>query len=149
MEPNVGLAAESIARLAEYGAKQNIVVNLENDSPGSEDPIFLVKVIEKANYPYLRALPDFGNSLLRGHDEEFNERALTAMFAHAFDMSHVKQGHSSQEGQEYHVDLPKIFAIARASAYRGYFSMEVGGRDPYEGTQQLVNLSLQCLSAPA
>lgn len=148
--PNVDLAAESLAKLAEYGAGKNIVVNLENDSPGAEDPFFLVQVIEKVNNPYLRGLPDFGNSI-RGHDEEYNERALKGMFAHAFNMSHVKEHLHGRDGKEYHVDLPKVFAIAKASGYRGYFSMEFdsGAGDPYEGTQQLVDMTLKCLSAPA
>jgi sugar phosphate isomerase/epimerase len=147
---NVDLAAESLGKLAEYGAQKNIVVNLENDSPGQEDPFFLVQVIEKVNNPYLRALPDFGNSI-RGHDEEYNERALKGMFAHAFNMSHVKEHILTREGQEYHIDLPKIFGIAKASGYRGYFSMEFDNKvgDPYEGTQQLVNMTLKCLAALA
>ncbi|MGD0227191.1 MAG: sugar phosphate isomerase/epimerase family protein [Terriglobia bacterium] len=147
---SVDLAAESLAKLAEYGARHNIVVNLENDSPGPEDPFFLVQVIVKVNSPYLRALPDFGNSIL-GHDEEYNERALKGMFAHAFNMTHVKEYVRDEKGKDYHVDLPKVFAIAKASGYRGYFSMEyeTEGGDPYEGTQQLVNNTLKCLSAPA
>ncbi len=145
---NVDLAAESLAKLAEYGAEKNIVVNLENDSPGAEDPFFLVQVIEKVNNPYLRGLPDFGNSI-RGHDEEYNERALKGMFAHAFNMAHVKEHLHARDGKDYHVDLPKVFAIAKASHYRGYFSMEYdsGAGDPYEGTQQLVDMTLKCLSA--
>lgn len=149
--PNsVDLAAESLAKLAEYGAQHNIVVNLENDSPGPEDPFFLVQIIVRVNSPYLRALPDFGNSIL-GHDEEYNERALKGMFAHAFNMSHVKEYVRDEKGKDYHVDLPKVFAIAKASGYRGYFSMEYDNEegDPYEGTRQLVNNTLKCLSAPA
>ena len=61
--PSVANAAESLARLAEYGSRKNIVVNLENDSPGSEDPFFITEVVGKVNSPYLRSLPDFGNSL--------------------------------------------------------------------------------------
>ena len=144
------MAAQSLSQLAEYGAEKNIVVILEIDSPGSEDPFFLVQVIEKVNHPYLRGLPDFGNSL-RGHDEEYNERALKGMFAHAFNMSHVKEHLITREGQEYHVDLPKIFAIAKASGYRGYFSMEFDNKagDPYEGTKHLVEMTLKCLSSPS
>ena len=144
---NVDLAAESLGKLADYGSGKNIVVNLENDSPGPEDPFFLVAVIEKANNPYLRALPDFGNSI-RGHDEEYNLRALRGMFAHAFNMSHVKEHLRTREGQEYHVDLPKVFAIAHERHYRGYFSMEYdsGAGDPYKGTQELVDATLKCLS---
>lgn len=147
VEQNVDLAAESLARLAEYAAQQNVVVELENDSPGPEDPFFLVQVIEKVKHPYLRALPDFGNSIL-GHDQEYNERALKGMFAHAFDMAHVKEYLLTREGQEYHVDLPRIFAIAKESKFRGYFSMEYDNTvgDPYEGTQKLVDMTLKCLS---
>ena len=149
--PNsVDLAAESLGKLAEYGARHNIVVNLENDSPGPEDPFFLVQVIVKVNNPYLRGLPDFGNSIV-GHDEEYNERALKGMFAHAFNMSHVKEYLRDEKGKDYHVDLPKVFAIAKASGYRGYFSMEFdnGEGDPFAGTQQLVDHTLKCLSASA
>jgi Xylose isomerase-like TIM barrel len=62
-KPDVTLAAESLGQLAEYGSKRNIVVNLENDNAVAEDPFFLTAVIEKVNSPYLRGLPDFGNSL--------------------------------------------------------------------------------------
>jgi sugar phosphate isomerase/epimerase len=145
---NVGLAAESLGKLAEYGSNQNIVVILENDDVVSEDPFFLVQVIEKVNDPYLRALPDSGNSI-RGHDEEYNERGLKEMFAHPFNMVHVKQSLRDRNGREYHVDLPNVFTIARASSYQGYFSMEFDTHmgDPYEGTQKLIDITLKCLSS--
>jgi sugar phosphate isomerase/epimerase len=41
-KPDVSLAASRLGEIAEYGARRNIVVGLENDSPGSEDPYFLV-----------------------------------------------------------------------------------------------------------
>jgi Xylose isomerase-like TIM barrel len=50
--PDVSRAAESLGELAEYSARRNIVINLENDSPEAEDPFFLVAVIEKVNNPY-------------------------------------------------------------------------------------------------
>ena len=62
-KPDVALTAETLARNAEYGAKKNVVVHLENDNPISEDPFFIAQIIEKVNSPWLRALPDFGNSL--------------------------------------------------------------------------------------
>ncbi len=148
VQPNVALAAESLGRLAEYGSNQNIVVNLENDAAIAESPFFLVEVIEKVDNPYLRALPDFGNSI-RGHDQEYNERGLRKMFAHAFNIAHVKESLRVEDGREYHVNLPNVFAIARASSYKGYFSMEFDTHvgDPYEGTQKLVDMTLKCLSS--
>jgi sugar phosphate isomerase/epimerase len=144
VRPSVPNAAESLARMAEYGEKKNIVVNLENDSPDAEDPFFIVEVLEKVRSPYLRALPDFGNSL-RGHDAAFNRKAVDAMFHHAFNMSHVKDVLGAKTGHQDHVDIPGMFAVARANAYKGYFSMEfdTAAGDAFEGTEHLVKLSLQ------
>ncbi len=137
-------AAESLARLAEYGSQKNIVVNLENDSPGSEDPFFIAEVVGKVNSPFLRALPDFGNSL-RGHDAAYNQKAVDAMFKHAYNMCHVKNVLRAKTGEEYRVDIPQLFGVARANSYRGYFSMEfdTGAGDPFEGTKDLVAQSLK------
>jgi sugar phosphate isomerase/epimerase len=62
-KPDLGLLAESQKRLVEYAAAKNIVVTLENDNPVGSDPFFMVQVIEKVISPWLRALPDFGNTL--------------------------------------------------------------------------------------
>jgi sugar phosphate isomerase/epimerase len=147
-QPNVELAAESLGRLADYGSHRNIVINLENDDIVTENPFFLVQVIEKVDNPYLRALPDFGNSI-REHGQEYNERALRKMFAHAFNMSHVKEYVREDSGKEDHINLADIFSIARASHYQGYFSMEYdsGSGDPYQGTQNLVDMTLKYLSS--
>lgn len=142
--PSVDNAAQSLARLADYGAKKGVVVNLENDSPGSEDPFFIVPVVSKVDSPYLRALPDFGNSL-RGHDPAFNRKAVEGMFKYAYNMSHVKDVLAAKDGQQFKVDVPAMFAVARANAYRGYFSMEydTAAGDPFQGTEGLVRQSLQ------
>jgi sugar phosphate isomerase/epimerase len=144
--PNVELAAASLGEMAEYGAKRNIVVNLENDSAVSEDPFFLVSVIEKVNSRHLRALPDFGNSL-QGHDAAFNERAVSAMLKHAYNMCHVKDTLRSATGQTYVVDLKKMFELAKASHYKGYFSMEFDTKsgDPFSGTHKLIEDTLKYL----
>lgn len=146
LRPDVDGAVASLGRLAEYGAKKNVVVNLENDSLSNENPFFIVEVIEKTVNPYLRALPDFGNSI-RGHDAAYNQRALTKMFQHAFNMSHVKDTVVGDHGKVYKIDVARIFDIAKASGYRGYFSMEWEGgpEDPWQGTERLVKESLACL----
>jgi sugar phosphate isomerase/epimerase len=147
VRPSVTRAAQSLGRLADYGARKNIVVNLENDDLRNENPFFIVEVIEKAGNPYLRALPDFGNSI-RGHDAAYNQRALAKMFQHAFNMSHVKDTVAGENGKMYKIDLARIFGIAKASGYQGYFSMEWESRagDPFQGTRRLVRESLQYLT---
>ena len=142
--PDVGRAAESLRAIAEYGAEKNIVINLENDDPGTEDAFFLVKIIEQVNSPYLHGLPDFCNSMLKG-DEKYNYDAVAAMFHHAYNISHVKDS-EVDNGKVFRVDVGKTFAIAKKAGYRGYFSMEWEGEgEPYAGTQKLIDESLKYL----
>jgi len=144
--PDVARTAASLKQVAEYGATRNVMINLENDDPETEDAFFIVKVIDSVNSPWLRALPDFGNSMLKG-DEDFNYKAVEAMFHRAYNISHVKDS-EVDNGKVFRVSLAKTFAIANAAGYRGYFSMEFEGEGgPYEGTQKLIDASLANLPA--
>ena len=146
-KPDVERTANSLKLVAEYGAAKNIVVNLENDNPASEDPFFLVKVIEKVNSPWLHALPDFANTLA-AFEEEYAYKGIDAMFAHAYNISHVKETEVGDAKDKIaHVDLPRTFAIARKHAYKGYFSMEWDSPgDPHAGTVGLIEKTLKNLS---
>jgi len=142
--PDVSRAAQSLRDIAAYGAEKNIVINLENDDPETEDAFFLVKVIEQVNSPWLHGLPDFCNSMLKG-DEKYNYDSVTAMFRHAYNISHVKDS-EVDNGKVFRVDVGKTFAIAKKAGYRGFFSMEWEGEGgPYEGTQKLIEASLKYL----
>jgi sugar phosphate isomerase/epimerase len=145
-KPDVTRAADTLARVAEYGAKKNVVVHLENDNPVSEDPFFIVQVIEQVNSPWLRALPDFGNSLV-AHDDDFAYRAMDAMFAHAYAICHVKDGEVDEQGKASHVDLARTFAILKKHGYKGYCSIEYDAPgDPYKPTAELVEKTVEFLS---
>jgi sugar phosphate isomerase/epimerase len=143
--PNVSVAAESLREVAEYGEKKNVVAHLENDDAHSEEAFFLVDVIKAANTMWLRALPDFCNSMLLERGDDYNYQAVAALFAHAYGICHVKD--SEQDGKKmFHVDLGRTFEIARAAGYRGYFSMEYDAEgDPFEATARLIEGSLRVL----
>jgi sugar phosphate isomerase/epimerase len=146
LNPDVGRAAETLSRVAEYGAKKNVVVHLENDDAISEDPFFLVQVIEKVNSPWLRALPDFGNSL-NTHDDNYAYRGIDAMFAHAYGICHVKDGEVDDQGKPTHVDLARTFGILKKHGYKGYCSIEYDAPgDPYKPTEELVAKTIKFLS---
>jgi sugar phosphate isomerase/epimerase len=143
-QPDAGRASESLKQVAEYGAAKNIMINLENDDLDTEDAFFLVKVIDAVNSPWLRGLPDFGNSMMKG-DEDFNYRAVEAMFRRAYNISHVKDS-EVDNGKVFRVSMAKTFGIAKAAGYRGFFSMEFEGQgEPYEGTRKLIHESLKDL----
>jgi len=145
-KPDVGRTADTLSRVADYAARKNVVVHLENDNPVSEDPFFIVQVLEKVNSPWLRALPDFGNSLA-AHDEDFSNRAMEAMFAHAYGICHVKDGEVDDQGKASHVDLARTFAILKKHGYKGYCSIEYDAPgDPYKPTAELVEKTVAFLS---
>ncbi len=145
-KPDLERTAESLKRVAEYGAAKNVVVNLENDNGVSEDPYFLVKVIEKVNSKWLYSLPDFGNSLA-AYEEEYAYWGIDGMFSNAYNISHVKETEVGEKGKIARVDLAKTFGIAKRHGYKGYFSMEWDSPgDPYAGTAGLIEKTLQNLS---
>ena len=136
--PNVERAAGSLREVAAYAA--------ENDDPLSEDAFFIVKVIDAVNDPYLRALPDFANSVLNG-DLDFNYRAVQAMFERAYNICHVKDGEVDDHGKQFNIDLKKTFDIAKSANYRGYYSIEFDApTDPYAPTTKLIEQTLLYLS---
>ncbi|HEX6546403.1 MAG TPA: sugar phosphate isomerase/epimerase family protein [Bryobacteraceae bacterium] len=146
-KPDSSVALESLKAIAAYGTRKNIIINLENDDPHSEDAFFLTSIIDKANTPYLRALPDFCNSMIeKNGDEAFNDAALKAMFQRAYNISHVKD--SEMDGDTlYRVNIDKCFAIAKAAGYKGYYSMEWEGKgEPYAGTEKLIEMSVKNLT---
>jgi len=145
-QPNVERTAESLHEVTTYAASKGVVVNLENDDLISEDAFFLVKVIDAVNSPFLRALPDFANSMLTG-DADFNYRALTAMFQHAYCICHVKDGEADDRGKQFNIDMKRSFEILKSSGYRGYCSMEYDAPgDPYEPTARLIDQTIHYLS---
>jgi sugar phosphate isomerase/epimerase len=122
------------------------VVQLENDNPVSEDPFFLVKLVEKVHSPWLHPLPDFANSLAH-KDADYAYRGIEQLFADAYGICHVKKMEQADNGQMVQVDMARTFAILKASGYRGYCSMEYDSPgDPYKGTQELIDDTLKYLS---
>lgn len=137
-------AVQALKPTIDYAASRNIVVNLENDNPVNASAERSIAAIKLANSPYLRALPDFGNGLQAG-DERFDAQNVRDMFAYAWNIAHVKDAEIIH-GQKKTVSLAELFPIARASGYRGYFSMESeNGGDPVVDTKHLIAESLKLL----
>jgi sugar phosphate isomerase/epimerase len=142
--PAATLAARSLRSIAEYGEVKGVVINLENDDPATEDAMFIAKVIDQANHPWLRALPDFCNSMLQG-DEASNYDAVTAMFRRAYNICHVKDS-EVDGGKTVRIDLGRTFQIAKQNGYKGYFSIEwEGAGDVWVENGKLIEQSLKYL----
>jgi sugar phosphate isomerase/epimerase len=145
-QPDLGRLADSLRTVVDYASGKNVVINLENDNPASEDPLFLVKVIDKVNSPWLHALPDFANTLAH-FDEQHAYSGIDAMFGRAYNICHVKETEVPENGKPVHVDLARTFGYLKQHHYRGYCSIEWDSPgDPYEGTRKLIETTLRYLS---
>ena len=143
---DVQCAIETLGLLAKYGEEKKVVVNVENDNPKTEDPFTIIEILNAVKSPFLRALPDFCNSMLIADDPDYNNRGLQGLFKYAYNISHVKDSENDR-GKVYSVNMKDIFAIAKKARYAGYFSMEWEGTgDPYEGTTALIRKSMESLS---
>jgi sugar phosphate isomerase/epimerase len=143
--PDATLAVESLRGIADYGEAKGVVISLENDDPTTEDALFIAEVIDKAKHAWLRALPDFCNTMLKG-DEKYNYEAVTALFRRAYNICHVKDS-EVDGGKIVRVDLARTFAIAKESGYKGYFSVEwEGAGDVWVENGKLIDQSLALLS---
>jgi sugar phosphate isomerase/epimerase len=144
--PDFDRVVESLRKVSAYAASKNIVVNLENDNPLTEDPLFLVKVIKRVDSPYLHALPDFANSLT-AFDEQHAYSGIDAMFGLAYNICHVKETENARDGHPVYVDMAKTFGYLKQHQYRGYCSMEWDSPgDPHQGTSELIEKTLHFLS---
>ncbi len=132
---------KALEPVVEYAATRNVIVNLENDDPVLGSAARVTAILRAANNPGLRALPDFGNSMMGG-DETFNAEAVRSMFAFAVDIAHVKDAELIKNVR-HTASLSALFTIARQAGYRGYFSMESDSNaDPVPDTQHLIERSL-------
>jgi sugar phosphate isomerase/epimerase len=137
-------AVRALKPTIEYAASRNIVVNLENDNPVSASAARSIAAIKLADSPYLRALPDFGNGLAGG-DERFNAENVRDMFAYAWNIAHVKDAEFI-DGKHKTASLIELFGIAKASGFRGYYSMESDSdADPMVDTKHLIEQSLSLI----
>jgi sugar phosphate isomerase/epimerase len=138
-------AVRALKPTIDYAATRNIVVNLENDDPAFASAERSVAAIKLADSPYLRALPDFGNGLYKD-DERYNAQNVKDMFAHAWGIAHVKDAESFH-GKRITASLKELFGIAKASGYRGYYSMESDDLDvdPVVDTKHLIEQSLSLI----
>jgi sugar phosphate isomerase/epimerase len=137
-------AVRALKPTLDYAATRNIVVNLENDNPVFASAARSIAAIKLGDTPYLRALPDFGNGLMGG-DEQFNAQNVKDMFAYAWTIAHVKDA-EDVHGKRKTASLAELFGIAKASGYRGYYSMESDSDvDPVVDTRHLIEQSVSLI----
>lgn len=114
-------AADGLAKLTEYGAKQGLNVIVENHGGLSSNGKWLTGVMKKVNNPRCGTLPDFGNFY-----EYDRYQGVEDMMPYAKGVS-AKSYDFDSAGNETKVDYAKMLRIVKAAGYRGHIGIEYEG----------------------
>ncbi len=120
--------ADSLTKLGEYGAKQNINVVVENHGGISSDGKWLSGVMRKVNMKNVGILPDFGNFTISATEKYDRYLGVEEMMPFAKGVSGKSHNFDAQ-GNETEIDFFKMMKIVSDSGYKGWIDIE------YEGTK--------------
>jgi len=120
-EEQAKLAADGLRRVAEYGAKDNIGVIVENHGGLSSDGKWLSGVIKSVGLPNCGTLPDFGN--FGTYDRYQGVRELMPFAKGVSAKSHDFDA----EGNETKTDFRKMMKIVLDAGFHGYVGIEYEG----------------------
>jgi sugar phosphate isomerase/epimerase len=121
MEQVHNAAVKGLGMLADYAAKYNINVIVENHGGFSSNGKWLSDVMKAVNKPNCGTLPDLGNfyeyDRYKGVEEMMPFAKGVSGKTHEFD----------KDGNETVIDYPKMMKIIAASKYKGYIDVEYEG----------------------
>jgi sugar phosphate isomerase/epimerase len=121
MEQVHNAAVKGLGELADYAAKYNINVIVENHGGFSSNGKWLSDVMKAINKPNCGTLPDLGNFY-----EYDRYKGVEEMMPFAKGVS-GKTHNFDNEGNETVIDYPKMMKIIAASNFKGYIDVEYEG----------------------
>ena len=119
-------AAEGLNQLAEYGAKQDINIIVENHGGLSSNGEWLAGVMKKANNPRVGTLPDFGNFNLGDNKQYDRYKGVEEMMPFAKGVS-AKSHDFNEKGDEVNTDYIKMMKIVLKANFHGFVGIEYEG----------------------
>jgi sugar phosphate isomerase/epimerase len=120
---------DALKTLRDYGESKKVAIIIEERGPIPIDT--LVKVIKESG---IYANPDMGNF----KDEESTERGLRLMYPLALTVSHVKWNPAK-------FDFKKAIQISKEMGFKGVYSLETGGPEPYARVETVLDRLLENL----
>ena len=135
-EEQQNLASMGLRALAEFGAKHEIGVIVENHGGLSSNGQWLAGVMEKVGLPNCGTLPDFGNFRVGkkadGTDDFYDRyKGVEELMPYAKAVS-AKSHHFDAEGNETQTDFFRMMKIVVDAGYHGYVGIEWEGKEPSE-----------------
>ncbi len=116
------LAADGLARLAEYAGQMEMNVIVENHGGLSSNGEWLAGVMKLVGRPNCGTLPDFGNF----HDYD-RYRGVEELMPFAKGVS-AKSHEFDADGDEVRTDYRRMLKIVHEAGYRGWIGIEYEGR---------------------
>ncbi|TAF96607.1 MAG: sugar phosphate isomerase/epimerase [Cytophagia bacterium] len=128
-------AADGLAKLSEYAAKQNINVIVENHGGNSSDGSWLASVMKMVNMPNCGTLPDLGNFCIEGiyANNTYTCKSEYDRYVGTQELMPFAKGVSAKTngfddaGNEAKMDYPRLFKIIKESGFRGIVGIEYEG----------------------
>lgn len=139
----INRSAGSFGALAEYGAKKNIKIIIENHGGPSSYPDALVRLMKAVDNPYFGTLPDFGN--FPADVDRYD--AVAKMMPYAKAVS-AKCYDFDENGQETRLDYERLLKIVvDDGGYHGYIGIEYEGNrlSEYDGVKACKKLLLNLM----
>ena len=129
---------DGMGRLAEYAAREDMNVIIENHGLFSSDAGLITSIIREVEMPNLGTLPDFGNWCLSakwgstqfGCDEVYDRyQGVEQFLPYARGVS-AKAYDFNEQGEDRIIDYHRMLKIVKDSGYEGYIGIE------YEGVEK-------------
>jgi len=128
-------AADGLAKLSEYAAKQKINVIVENHGGNSSDGKWLADVMKMVGMKNCGTLPDFGNFCIEAtygagertcKNEYDRYQGTKELMPYAKGVS-AKTNEFDENGNEAKMDYAKLLKIVKDSGFKGIIGIEYEG----------------------
>lgn len=128
---------DGLGRIAEYAAREDLAVVVENHGGPTSDGSWLAGVMDQVDRPNVGTLPDFGNFCIEqaeseggGPGECVNEydpyQGVRELMPYAEGVS-AKSYRFDEEGHEMTIDYVRMLEIVRDAGFEGYVGIEYEG----------------------
>lgn len=144
-QEQVNLAADGLAKLAEFGAEQGLNVIVENHGGLSSNADWLAEVIQKVDHERCGTLPDFGNFRIKDGESYDSYRGTKKLMKWAKGVS-VKDRVWDDKGNNLPLDFERMLKIVIETGFRGYCGIEYGGFAGLDKSRRRLEQARQRLS---
>ncbi len=126
---------DGMGQLADYAAKENINIIIENHGLFSSDGKLITDIVKQVDKPNFGTFPDFGNWCLSAKwgstqgecEKEYDRYQGVAEFLPFAKAVSAKSYNFNEKGEDTKIDYHKMLKIVKKSDYDGHIGIEYEG----------------------